>query len=76
MPKSKSKRKTYQPPPKAKPKRSPPWVGVLFFTLMGLGIAIIIAGYLGFLPDSMNSYELYVGLGFIAIAFGVATRWH
>jgi Cell division protein CrgA len=76
MPKSKSKRKTHHPPPKAKPKQSPPWVGVLFFTLMGLGIATIIAGYLGFLPDSMQSWELYLGLGFITAAFVVAMQWH
>lgn len=76
MPKSRSKRNSNQPPPKAKPKRSPPWFGALFFTLMGLGVIIIITHYLGILPGGTQPYQLYVGLGLITGAFVLATQWH
>ena len=73
MPKSKSKRVRRQPPPKAKPKRSPPWVGALFFTLLMAGIITIVAHYLG---GAARAYQLWVGLGLIAGSFVVATQWH
>ena len=76
MPKSKSKRVTRQPPPKAKPKQSPPWVGALFFTLMAAGIIVIISYYLGILPGGTLNYQLWVGLGLITSSFIVATQWH
>jgi hypothetical protein len=76
MPKSRSKRQKHQPPPKAKPKQSPVWVGGLFFTLMGAGVLVIIAHYLGLLPGGTQPYQLWVGLGLIAAAFVVATQWH
>jgi hypothetical protein len=76
MPKSKSKRVRRQPPPKPKPKRSPPWVGGLFFTLMVGGVAVIIAHYLGVLPNGTQPYQLWVGLGMISASFMVATQWH
>ena len=73
MPKSKSKRVRRQPPPKAKPKRSPPWVGALFFTLLMAGIITIVSHYLG---GAVRAYQLWVGLGLIAGSFVVATQWH
>jgi hypothetical protein len=76
MPKSRSKRSRAQPPPKEKPKQSPMWVGVLFFSLIGLGVVVIIAHYLDALPGGTQPYQLWVGLGFIAASFVVATRWH
>lgn len=76
MPKSRSKRSRSQPPPKEKPKQSPPWVGFLFFALMGLGVLIILLHYLGALPGGTLGYQLWVGLGFIAGSFVVATQWH
>lgn len=52
------------------------WVGVLFFSLIGLGVVIIIAHYLDVLPGGTQPYQLWVGLGFIAASFVVATQWH
>lgn len=76
MPKSKSKRTRRQPPPKPKPKRSSPWVGALFFSLMGLGVVTIIAHYLGVLPGHQQPWQLWAGLGLISASFIVATQWH
>lgn len=75
MPKSKSKRVRRQPPPKENPKPSPPWVGGVFFTLLGLGVVIIVAHYLGVLPNGTQPYQLWVGLGLITASFVVATQW-
>ena len=75
MPKSRSKRVRRQPPPKAKPKRSPPWVGALFFTLLGAGVIIIVGNYIGFFGPTDNA-NLWYGLLLVAGAFGVATQWH
>jgi Cell division protein CrgA len=76
MPKSRSKRVRRQPPPKAKPKQSPPWVGALFFLLMAAGIVTIVSHYLGILPGGTQPYQLWVGLGMITGSFLVATQWH
>ncbi|HEU4480862.1 MAG TPA: cell division protein CrgA [Actinomycetota bacterium] len=73
MPKSRSKRVQRQPPPKPKPKTSPWWVGALFFGLLGLGVIVIIAHYLA---GGTSPYQLWVGLGLIALSFVVATQWH
>ena len=76
MPKSKSKRMTRQPPPKAKPKVSPPWVGALFFTLLLTGVVVIISNYIGLLPGENAAWALWYGLGLISASFVVATQWH
>lgn len=76
MPKSRSKRVRAQPPPKAKPKVSPPWVGALFFTLIISGVIIIITHYLGSFPNGTQPFQLWLGLGLIAGSFVVATQWH
>ena len=77
MPVSKSKRRRYQPPPKKKPEPSPPWVPVMFFTLLGAGFAVILGRYvLGSSLSFLNKdYLIWVGLGMIAAAFTVATQW-
>ncbi|HET7481492.1 MAG TPA: cell division protein CrgA [Actinomycetota bacterium] len=76
MPKSRSKRVQRQPPPRPKPKQSPPWVGAPFFILIGAGFMIIISHYLGVLPGGTQPYQLWVGLGLITVSFLVATQWH
>ena len=76
MPKSRSKRVRRQPPPKAKPKQSPAWVGALFFTMLLAGVIVIITHYLGVLPNGTQPYQLWVGLGLISASFVVATQWH
>jgi hypothetical protein len=76
MPKSKSKRRRYVPPPKPKPKPSPRWVGVLFFTLLGLGFVIILGKFIpgiDFLSEAQ--WPIFAGLGMIAAAFIVSTQW-
>lgn len=76
MPKSRSKRVKRQPPPKPKPKKSPPWVPALFFTLLMAGVIIIIANYMGVFPDETSNPRLFYGLGLISGSFVVATQWH
>ena len=81
MPKSKSKRRTYQPPPRKKPKPSPKWFGVVILSILGLGVVVILAyyGLLPFIPGAKvagnHPYLLYSGLGMFALGFGLATRW-
>jgi hypothetical protein len=79
MPRSKSKRRRYQPPPKKKLKPSPKWFGVTILSLMLLGTAVIVLNYLGLMPPwspqpAANLY-LFVGLGLIALGFLAATQW-
>lgn len=78
MPKSKSKRRRYQPPAKRKPPPSPRWVPVLFFACLGVGFVSMLSRYMlssviGFFD---SDWFLYGGLILIGGAFGVATRWH
>ena len=78
MPKSKSKRSSYQAPPKKKPKPSPRWFGIFVLTVLFLGVAVIILNYLGvsfLLPGSPRNLYLWSGLGAIALGFGLATQW-
>ena len=75
MPESKSKRSRYTPPA---PKKAPPsklWVPVTMFTMLGLGMVVVITNYLSLLPggDPQNSY-LFIGLGLIAGGFLFSTR--
>jgi Cell division protein CrgA len=78
MPRSKSKRVRYQPPPKKKPKASPVWFGPLILGLMLLGVLMIVLNYMQILPGTgggaRNEY-LWGGLGLIAIGFLGATQW-
>ncbi len=76
MPKSKSKRQPKRPPPKAKPKRSDPWVGALMLTFMASGMIIIIGNYVGLFPGETANWRLFLGLGAISAAFVTATKWH
>jgi hypothetical protein len=77
VPRSKSKRSRYQPPPKKNPKASPQWFGVTVLTILGLGVATIILNYLSLIPWEQQASNLYLwtGLGLIALGFGLATQW-
>jgi hypothetical protein len=77
MPKSKSKRRRYQPPPRKKPKPSPKWFGASILGIMFIGVIIIVLNYLGLVPFSHGTSNLYlfVGLGLIAVGFLAATQW-
>ena len=73
MPKSRSKRRRYQPPPKPRPKRSPRWLGPVILVVLFGGVIVIVLKYLGFLLETSNFY-LFLGLGLIALGFVAATR--
>jgi Cell division protein CrgA len=76
MPKSKSKRSRYQPPPRKKPKPSPRWYGWIILALLFGGAAIIVFNYLNLLPGpAAENVYLFVGLGLIALGFLGATQW-
>jgi hypothetical protein len=75
MPRSKSKRSRYTPPPPKKAPPSPPWVPVLMFTGFGLGVLIIVLNYLNLLPGDANNVNLFIGLGFITAGFLLATQY-
>ena len=78
MPRSKAKRRRYQPPPRKKPKPSPKWFGVLILGFMFAGVIIIVINYLGLIPGThgvASNLYLFVGLGLIAVGFMAATRW-
>ncbi|HEX7464744.1 MAG TPA: cell division protein CrgA [Actinomycetota bacterium] len=79
MPKSRqrqrSKRRSYvAPPPKRKPKDSPPWFGWLILGVMGLGVLTIVFNYMNLVPGGTNQGYLWGGLALIAVGFGLATR--
>ncbi len=77
MPKSKSKRNSYQPPPKKNPKPSPRWFGPVILTILLGGVLVIVLNYLGLIPGTGGTAKnlyLWIGLGAIAVGFGAATR--
>ncbi len=74
MPRSKSKRSRYTPPP---PKKAPPsklWVPVTMFTMMLCGIVVVILNYLELLFNEASNNFLFVGLGLITGGFMLSTR--
>ena len=79
MPKSKSKRSRYQPPPKKKHRPSPGWFGLLILVCFGLGVAMIVLNYVNLIPfwhNGTSSLFLFGGLALIAVGFILATQWH
>lgn len=68
--------KRYTPPTPKSVKRSPMWVPVLMFALLGCGLAVIVLNYLGLLPGDQQNRYLLIGLVQIAAGFVVATQYH
>jgi hypothetical protein len=66
----------YTPPVPKEYKVSPPWVPVIMFALLGLGIIVILTNYLGLLPGGAKNTYLMLGLGLITGGFITATRYH
>jgi hypothetical protein len=66
----------YTPPIPREQKVSPPWVPVLMFALLGLGVAVIVLNYLGVLPGDTKNWYLVLGLGLITAGFVTATNYH
>ena len=77
MPKSKAKRRRYQPPPRKKRKPSPKWFGPTILGFMFAGVIVIVLNYLGLMPGTQGATNLYlfVGLGLIALGFAASTQW-
>src|SRR5687767_5400408 len=65
----------YTPPVPRELKVSAPWVPVLMFTLLGVGMLVIVCNYLGILPGDAQNRYLFGGLGLITAGFLVATRY-
>ncbi len=73
MPQSKQKRQRVTPP---KPKTPPPsklWVPTLMFTLLGVGVLVIVLNYFGLLPGDQNNSFLLIGIAEVTGGFIVAT---
>lgn len=75
MPKSKSKRSNYRPPPKANPPPSPQWVPVTGASLIGVGVVLILLTYL--IRSAIPGGQLWIVVGFVMMAAGlvVLSRW-
>jgi cell division protein CrgA len=79
MPRSKSKRSRYTPPPKKKHRPSPTWFGVIILSTFAIGVAMIVLNYLQVLPGAhlqANNGYLFGGLGLIAAGFLLSTKWY
>lgn len=73
-PKQRSRRRPYVPSAPVKKRRSSPaWYGYLTLGFMAVGVAIIVWNYMR--GDNADSWILFVGLGLIAVGFGLATQW-
>ena len=66
----------YTPPIPRETKVSPPWVPVLMFVLLGLGVATIFLNYVNLLPGDASNGYLLLGLAFITGGFITATNFH
>lgn len=89
MPESKHRRKNknrprprQMAPVEAKPKPSPTWVPATGASLLGVGVLIIIVGYLPVVSDFTSgwwalgsSWPLVIGFVLLSAGFGLLTRW-
>ncbi len=80
MPVSRSKRKRggRRPKPpavvtKPRKKRTPRYVPYVFFTCVGVGVALIVLTYIFW---NGRPLTLFTGLGLIGLAFAVSTQWY
>jgi len=59
--------------------QSPPWVPALMVAMFLLGLAWLVVFYLAGttlpLMSHLGSWNLLIGIAFIAVGFGVATQW-
>jgi hypothetical protein len=61
----------YTPPVPHHVKTSPPWVPILMFTLLGMGMVVIFLNYVQLLPGATSN--AYLGVGLAAICGGIVT---
>lgn len=78
MPKSKGRRKpkrtTQAPPPPKEVKVSPTWYVATMFSLMAIGVIVIVLNYIDLVPGDLP--WLYIGLGSIAVGFVMTLNFH
>lgn len=65
----------YTPPIPKEDKVSPRWVPFVMFTLLLIGMGVIVSNYLGILPGEAKNEYLFLGLGFITGGFIAATQY-
>lgn len=65
----------YTPPVRKETKVSPPWVPILMFALLALGVVVIILNYLDVLPGGADNRWLLAGLVAITGGFVTATQY-
>ena len=73
---SPSPSKRYTPPASTDDKIRPTWVPVLMFTLLGIGVLIILLNYVAWLPGDTSNWYLLLGLAFILGGIITATNLH
>jgi hypothetical protein len=66
----------YTPPVPRSAKVSPPWVPVLMFALLIIGMLVIFLNYIDVLPGGTKNTYLLVGLGSILGGIITATQYH
>lgn len=80
MPKSKGRRRqsrtVIKPVQHKDTKVSPTWYVVLMFSLMAIGVLVIILNYIDLVPGGQRSMFLYSGLGAIAAGFLMTMNYH
>ena len=80
MPKSKSRRRPsrtdVKPVHHKDTKVSPKWYVILMFSLMAVGVIVIILNYIDLVPGGHRSIFLYSGLGAIAVGFLMTMNYH
>lgn len=65
----------YTPPVPQSQKVSAPWVPVVMFALLAVGLIVIFCNYLGVLPGGTKNSYLLVGLGAILGGIITATQY-
>ncbi len=82
MPVSKGRKKAKKrppPPPKKDPVKekgpSPTWYTATMFSLMGVGLLVILLNYMGLMPGDTNNTWLLLGLGGIAGGFAMTLNF-
>jgi hypothetical protein len=66
----------YTPPIPREQKVSPPWVPIVMFGCLGLGVLMIVLNYLNLLPGDASNGYLLGGLALITVGFIAATQYH
>jgi hypothetical protein len=79
MPKSRSKRRQFQPPPRPRPKPSGPWLAPTSVILLVAGLLYLLLFYADVLPwgdqDALGNYNLLIGFVPLIAAMVMLTRW-